>query len=133
MTDAAFWNRLAATYAAKPVENPDAFQRKIDITRSLMTREDVVLDVGCGTGTLALKLAPSAAHIHGIDLAQEMTRIAETKSSAHGVDNVTFHTGPFDETFTAIRDGSLDGVCAYSFLHLLTEAASGASAHPSAA
>ena len=33
-TDATFWNRLAEGYARKPVDNPDAFERKIAITKS---------------------------------------------------------------------------------------------------
>ena len=47
MTDhALFWNKLAEDYAQKPVEDPDAFERKIAITRAQMTPRDVVLDIG---------------------------------------------------------------------------------------
>lgn len=65
--DAAFWNDLAERYARQPVANPGAFERKIEITRARMKPTDVVLDIGCGTGSLALRLAPSAATIHGLD------------------------------------------------------------------
>lgn len=51
--DTAFWNELAERYAAKPVELSEAFERKIEITKSHMRPHDVVLDVGCGTGSLA--------------------------------------------------------------------------------
>lgn len=121
MTDAAFWDGLAEEYAAKPVELPDAFERKIEITQSLMLPSDEVLDIGCGTGSLVLRLASSGQHVHGLDVSGEMTRIARDKSAAQGTGNVTFHTGAFDESFDAFPEGSLDGVCAYSILHLLED------------
>jgi GST-like protein len=117
MADAAFWNKLAERYASMPVKNPDAFERKIEVTKSRMNARSVVLDVGCGTGSLALRLAPFAGHVHGLDLASEMVRIAKGKALAQKVTNVSFHTGPFDDGFGRFEDASLDGVCAFSVLH----------------
>ncbi len=119
--DAAFWNDLAEKYARKPVENPDAFEKKIAITRARMGSSDVILDVGCGTGSLALRLADRGAHVHGLDLSREMVRIARDKAVAAGVDNVTFHTGAFDDGVTTFEPESLDGICAYSILHLVED------------
>jgi len=119
--DPAFWNALAEEYARKPVERPEAFERKIAHTRERITPTSVVLDIGCGTGSLALRLAPGAAHVHGLDMSSEMVRIARTKAAASSTSNVTFHEGPFDEAFTAFEDGSLDGICAYSILHLVDD------------
>ncbi|WP_437580097.1 class I SAM-dependent methyltransferase [Sorangium sp. So ce887] len=119
--DPAFWNNLAEKYSRQPLADPDSFERKIAVTTSRMTSRDVVLDIGCGTGSLALRLAPSAAHIHGLDLSSEMIRIANGKARAQQIDNVTFHTGPFDDSFTAFEAESLDGICAYSLLHLVDD------------
>ena len=66
--DARFWDSIAEKYAAQPVEDQAAFDRKIAITKEHMEPTDVVLDIGCGTGSLALILAPHAAHVHGLDL-----------------------------------------------------------------
>ena len=119
--NAAFWNGIAEKYAKQPVANPDAFDAKIAVTKSHMKATDVVLDIGCGTGSLVLRLAGSAAHVHGLDISSEMMRIANGKAQAQGVDNVTFHTGPFDESFRAFEAESLDGICAYSILHLVDD------------
>lgn len=119
--NAAFWNAIAEKYAKQPVANPDAFDAKIAVTKSHMKATDVVLDIGCGTGSLALRLAGSAAQVHGLDLSSEMIRIASGKAQAQGVDNVTFHTGPFDDTFQVFDAESLDGICAYSLLHLVED------------
>lgn len=117
--DAAFWDNIAETYAAKPVENPDAFDRKTDVTLSHLTPESAVLDVGCGTGSFVLRLAPHVRHAHGLDFAPNMVRIAADK--AVDVSNTTFHTGILDDSFTAIGDGQLDMLCAYSLLHLVKD------------
>ena len=119
-TGPAFWSALAVKYAAKPVENPDAFERKIALTQARMAPEQVVLDIGCGTGSLALRLAPHAAVVHGLDYSDEMIRIARGKAEAAGVGNVRFHVGPFDDT-APFEAGSLDGLCAYSLLHLVED------------
>ncbi len=120
-TDAAFWNGLAEKYAAQPVGNPDAFERKIAITTGLMQPDHTLMEIGCGTGSLALRLAPHAAQIHGLDISDAMVGIARGKAEAAGVDNVTFHVGPFDRSFEAVEPGSVDGFCAYSILHLLDD------------
>lgn len=120
---ASFWNNLAERYSKQPLSNPEAFERKISITKSKMNPDSVVLDIGCGTGSLALRLAPSGGHVHGLDFSSEMIRIAEGKALAANVENVTFHVGPFDESFTRFEDGSLDGICAYSLLHLVEDRA----------
>ncbi|NNE16973.1 MAG: class I SAM-dependent methyltransferase, partial [Myxococcales bacterium] len=119
--DAAFWDGIAEKYAKQPVANPDAFDAKIAATTSRMKATDVVLDIGCGTGSLVLRLAGSAAQVHGLDISSEMTRIAKGKAQAQEVDNVTFHTGAFDDNFGAFEAGSLDGVCAFSLLHLVDD------------
>ena len=75
--DATFWNNIATTYAAQPVENPDAFDRKIEITRDRMIPQGTYLDIGCGTGSLALRLAPSGGQVHGLDVSSEMIRFAK--------------------------------------------------------
>lgn len=121
MTTASFWDRAAEKYAAQPVADPAAFDRKIAITREHMTPDSVVLDIGCGTGSLALRLADAGREVHGLDISPEMIRIARDKATRQGTPNVHFHVGPFDETFTAFPAAHLDGLCAYSILHLVDD------------
>lgn len=116
-----FWDAIADDYAAKPVDDPEAFERKITLTRALLTPDATVLDVGCGTGSLALRLADAAAWVHGLDVSPAMIRIARAKAAEQAVDNVTFHVGALDASFDALGPGSVDVVCAYSLLHLLAD------------
>jgi arsenite methyltransferase len=121
LTTDVFWNQLAEEYARKPVDDPSAFERKIAITKSLMTPSAVWLDIGCGTGSLALRLAPSCGQVHGLDYSREMIRIANAKLRDQSVANVTFHHGAFDESFTTFGEGTLDGIWAGSLLHLVED------------
>jgi ubiquinone/menaquinone biosynthesis C-methylase UbiE len=113
-----FWDGIAEKYSRQPVEDPAAFDRKIAFTKEHLGPGRVLLDVGCGTGSLALRLADTGADVHGLDVSSEMIRIANDKKAAQGADNVTFHVGAFDDAFEAIEPASLDVLCAYSLLHL---------------
>lgn len=55
-------------------------------------RPHTLLDVCCGTGTVALMLAKEGFELTGIDLSPEMIRIARDKAQDQGVD-VTFEPG----------------------------------------
>lgn len=119
-TSATFWDGTAKKYAKSPVKDVAAFERKKAETRSLLRPESVVLEVGCGTGTLAIELAPLVSHIHAVDISTQMCEIARGKAADAGVDNVTFHADAFDEMET-FEPGQFDVVCAYSILHLLPD------------
>jgi arsenite methyltransferase len=120
MADAQFWDRLAEKYAAQPVKDVAAFDRKKAITREHLSPRSNVVEIGCGTGSLALEMSRHAGHIHAIDVSAEMIRIAEGKKAAQGVTNVTFHTGTLDAVLPRIPAG-VDAVWAYSILHLVDD------------
>lgn len=117
--DARFWNKIAPSYAKKPVADPEAFERKIAITIAQLPQAARVLDVGCGTGSLALRLAPHAAHVHGLDVSPAMVQIAKDKARAAPIENVSFQVGTLDAA--DFEPASLDGICAYSLLHLIED------------
>lgn len=116
--DAKFWDQLAEKYAKKPVDDVAAFEKKKRITRELTRPGARVLEIGCGTGSLALELAPAAGHIHAMDISGEMIRIANQKKVAQGVGNVTFHVGTLESDVPVER---VDSVWAYSILHLVDD------------
>ena len=121
-TDPAFWDRLAESYYEKPVEDQAAWKRKQAITLDLLEPDHEVLDIGCGTGSLALILAPHARQVHALDISPEMLRIGRSRAEEGGVENVTFHQGALSD-LAGIENGSLDMVCAYSILHLVEDPA----------
>jgi len=73
------WDRWAATYE----ETGGLFTRINDdwIVRQLRPRGRRVLDVGCGTGRLARRLAPEAREVVGIDTSPRMIERAREDAS----------------------------------------------------
>lgn len=120
MPDAKFWDQLAERYAARPVPDVAAFDRKKQVTREHLTPRSNVLEIGCGTGSLALELSCHAASIHAIDVSPEMIRIAEQKKANQGVTNVIFQAGTLEAMLPRIPR-ELDAVWAYSILHLVDD------------
>ncbi|MCH9679887.1 MAG: class I SAM-dependent methyltransferase [Deltaproteobacteria bacterium] len=116
---ARFWDGIAESYAKKPVANLPVYQRKLAATYEHLRPSDVVLDIGCGTGSLVLDLAPRVSEIHGADLSEGMVAIANRKARAQGADNVTFHTCTVDQLEFAAE--SFDVICAYNILHLVDD------------
>ncbi|MFA9415421.1 class I SAM-dependent methyltransferase [Natrinema sp. HArc-T2] len=59
--------------------------------------DDVVLDLGTGTGAIALALAPDAARVVGRDISEGMLEQARRKADEAGLENVEFGHGTFRE------------------------------------
>lgn len=117
---AEFWDKLAEKYAAQPVADVPAYRAKLKATRALLTKSDTVLDLGCGTGSLALELAPHVERVHSVDVSGGMIAIAKRKAAAAGVENIQFHRQPVAE-LSAFAAGSFDVVCAFNILHLVDD------------
>jgi arsenite methyltransferase len=62
-----------------------------------------VLDVGCGTGRLALKLAGKVDHITGIDPSIQRVEIARRKHTKLDPKNVTFELGSSDDIGATVK------------------------------
>ncbi|MCK8499413.1 MULTISPECIES: class I SAM-dependent methyltransferase [Myxococcus] len=120
--NARFWDAIAERYAKKPLPNPAATARKLALSRDRLRPTDRLLDVGCGTGSIVLELAPHVAEAHGVDISRNMIAIAHRKAAAAGTANVVFHAQPAG-TLDAFTDAQFDCVCAYNLLHLLDDPA----------
>ena len=117
MTAAVFWDRIAPRYATRPVPDADAYAATLERTRSYLSPTDTVLEVGCGTGTTALLLAPSVRHITATDYAAGMIDIAQRKHAEQGPANVTFRQAGLSETDSE----RYDAILAFNLLHLVTD------------
>lgn len=115
--DARFWDRIARKYAADAIADPAGYERTLERTRHYLKAGDAVLEVGCGTGTTALKLAPSVARVVATDISSEMIAIAREKVAAEGCANVAFEVARADAANTP--DATFDVTLGFNVLHLV--------------
>ena len=97
----------------------------LDIDRRFVMRHlspaSCVLDLGCGTGRVAVPLAVAGHRVTAVDLSEEMLRVAGAKANAAGA---TLHRAKANVVeLDAFRDQSFDAVlCLFSTLGMVAGA-----------
>ena len=119
--DTRFWNRIADKYSRDPVKDQESWDFKRNETNRYLKPDMRLLEFGCGTGTVALFHAPHVQHILATDVSSEMLRIAQDKTDAAGVTNITFQEDSL-ESFEGEAE-SFDAILAISLIHLLEDPA----------
>ena len=116
-----FWNGVARRYAAMPVRNQASYEATLKRINAHLKPTDRVLELGCGTGATALRLAPLVAHYTATDYAAEMIAIARERQAEGDVGNVDFVV--VDGTEAALPNAPFDAILAFNVLHLLPDRA----------
>jgi SAM-dependent methyltransferase len=121
------WQREARTltnamFAVSGSDDPKEYSESgtataLDVkTTTNIGPNDTVLEVGCGTGRVGVKLAPSCGRWIGADISANM--ISHALESMQGMPNVDFHELS-GASLDCIADASLDVVyCTTVFMHL---------------
>lgn len=95
----------AAWYAASAVHrDPRSLARLVEWAAPAPSAR--VLDLGTGTGHLALALAPRVARVVGLDPTRAMLREAQAEALRRGVENADFLLGDAEDL--PFRDGAFD-------------------------
>ncbi len=117
--DATFWDGIAERYAARPIDDPDAYHYTLDRTRSYLDADDDVLELGCGTGSTALLLSPHVARYVASDLSKKMIEIGREKARQQGESHVEFVAADLRDA--QLAGTTYDAVLALNLLHLLED------------
>jgi SAM-dependent methyltransferase len=110
---AARW--LAGINARHPWSHNEHFHGWI--LRNLPARRQAAVDVGCGTGVLAGRLAPRFARVTGIDADEGMA--AEASARLAGDPRVTIRRCRFDAFAATTGEGEADLITMVAVLHHL--------------
>jgi SAM-dependent methyltransferase len=117
-TAAEFWDRVAERYARAPVRDEAAYEATLARVRAHLHATDRVLELGCGTGTTAVALAPHVAEYEGRDVSEKMLAIARGRVAADGPANLRFLPG---DAAAVTAETPFDVVLAFNLLHLLPD------------
>lgn len=72
---------------------------------------DRVLDIGCGTGTLAVMMAAEGARVEGFDISKSMLDVAQQKVNSAGMEqSITLMTLDVADMAMAFQDESYDRI-----------------------
>ena len=72
---AKFWDGIAEKYAKSPIRDMEAYEHTLQRTASYLKPTDQVLELGCGTGRTALRLADHADTITASDVSPGMLAV----------------------------------------------------------
>lgn len=117
MREKRFWNIMAKKYSKDPIKNMEWYNHTLDITKDFLNKKQKVLEIGCGTGSTASKLAPYVKEYIATDISTKMIEIGKEKTK--DMKNITF----FDATLfdKRLKKGSYDVIFAYNLIHLLDD------------
>lgn len=119
---APFWDRLARRYARQKIGNLPAYEKTLAQTRAYLKPTDNVLELGAGTSSTAVLLAPDVARYTASDISSEMVLIGQEKLARSGLENLHIVQGALGDT--ALGDGPFDAILAFNLLHLVPDAPS---------
>jgi len=114
-----FWDKIAEKYYRQPIGDQAAYRHKLEVTRSFLSPDFEVLEIGCGTGSTAIRHAPFVTHIRATDSSETMIDIGRRQATEAGVSNVTFQRASIDQIEAPL--GPVDVVMAMSLVHLLDD------------
>lgn len=118
-SDARFWDRTSRKYAKAAISDQAGYERTLDRTRALLAPDMRVLELGCGTGTTALRLAGGVRTYLATDISAAMIAIAEEKRTATPVPSLAFRMATA-ETLAQEAD-RFDAVLGFNYLHMLRD------------
>ncbi|PAP96467.1 class I SAM-dependent methyltransferase [Mesorhizobium wenxiniae] len=118
-SDARFWDRSSRKYAMGAIADQAGYERTLDRTRALLGSGDRVLELGCGTGTTALRLACDVQDYLATDISAGMIAIANEKHAAGLIPGLVFRTA----TVEALRPDAapFNAVLGFNYLHLVRD------------
>lgn len=120
MTQASFWDGVAERYSRDKIADPDAYEYTLERTKSYLSERDKVLELGAGTSSTALRLAPVVDRYLATDGSSEMVRIGlEKLAKEGGVGNLEIDTGSFSTP--AFVGAGFNRVLAFNVLHLVPD------------
>jgi ubiquinone/menaquinone biosynthesis C-methylase UbiE len=114
-----FWQATAGDYDAWIASDfKDQYAVNWKILSQYVRPAHRVLDVGCGPGSLSIRLARQCREVCGVDVTPEMIRVAQEKLTDAAA-NVSFHEG--DACALPFASGSFDTVMSVNALQTMDQ------------
>ena len=114
-----FWDRVSYRFEKRSQKFDRTETRTLENAQRYLHADDIVLDYGCGTGTMAIEISDWVKMIHGMDISQNMIAVAKRKAAEHGIQNIHFAQSTiFDDSH---KKGSFHVILAFNILHFIKD------------
>ncbi|WP_295813030.1 class I SAM-dependent methyltransferase [uncultured Nitratireductor sp.] len=118
--DARFWDRSSRKYARGAIADLAGYARTLEATRAWIGPDDRVLELGCGTGTTAFRLAGHVRSYLATDISAGMIEIAREKQDTElDIAGLAFHNATAEQM--ASQSTPRDAVLGFNYLHLVRD------------
>lgn len=115
-----FWNERAKSWDHGAQNNPGLVKVVERVIAEAAPAEGMsVVDIGCGSGQLALRVAPLVGRVLGVDISRSMIDLMMENAAAQGITNVEGVAMPVE--LLEIPDASVDLVISNYVLHHLRD------------
>lgn len=114
-----FWDRIAPKYAADSIADLAGYETTLRRVQGLLSPSQDVLEIGCGTGSTALRMAPFTRSLLATDVSPAMIAIAHQRLAAQPTPHLRFEVADADAM--AFGQGAYDAVLAFNVLHLVSD------------
>ncbi|MBN8953132.1 MULTISPECIES: class I SAM-dependent methyltransferase [unclassified Rhizobium] len=118
-SDTRFWDRAARKYAKGAIADQAGYERTLGRTLALLNAGDRVLELGCGTGTTALRLAGKVHDYLATDVSAEMIAIARERYGAEPIPSLSFRVATAEAIAT--DPARFNAVLGFNYLHLIRD------------
>lgn len=110
-----FWDKIASHYDNNVNKTyKTANESIINLTKTFCKEDDIILDIGCGTGLLTTELANSVKSIDALDNSKKMIALAKEKSEDMLIKNIQWTVSDF--TTLANHDKTYNIITAFNLL-----------------
>ncbi len=114
------WQTQAASYDTGVMKTfKNAYDLSIQKVLACLQPDSQVLEIGCGTGIIALGVAPHVNRVVATDICPEMVETAQAKAANLSLRNVEFHVA--DGYAQPFVSESFDAVLVFNVLHVVRE------------
>jgi ubiquinone/menaquinone biosynthesis C-methylase UbiE len=116
------WDKQAPGYDQRNLRTyQNAYDRSIQKARAVLSPDQEVLEIGCGTGIISLGIAPFVKSVAATDISPEMIAVAKSKAESLSIANAEFrvcdgYSLPYDSQ-------AFDVVLLFNVLHFVKEPA----------